>query len=132
MSDDPMTAVLKHYGVKGMRWGKRKAHLKSTNYGSRDRLRDTSMYGTRGTKRIEAHVQGGKSIKKARRKEFRRQTGQLALGAATIVTLLAAPGVAKFSAANVLNNRQAKAADWADLQNILDKTALTAYKTIVL
>jgi hypothetical protein len=129
---DPMDDVLKHYGVKGMRWGQRKAHLNSTNYGSRDRVRDTSMYGTRGTKRIESHVEGGKTIKQARRKEFRRQTAQVALGAASVLTLLAAPGVAKVGAATLVNKRQANAASFQAAQDLIDKYGVTAYKTLVL
>lgn len=124
--------VLAHYGVKGMRWGQRRAHLNSTDYGSRDKIRDTSAYGTRGAKRIESRVAAGKTIKQARRREFGRQTGQVALGAASVIALLNAPSVAQHAAQSLTNKRQLKAEDWANLQKILDKTALTSYKTIVL
>lgn len=123
-------AVLAHYGVKGMRWGKR--HSSTRNYTSRDRTRDTGMYGTRGTKRIEENVKGGKTIKKARRKEFRRQTGQVALGAASVLALLTVPQIAQHGAATLVNKRQAAAASAAAVNDLIDKFGITAYKTIVM
>jgi len=121
---------LAHYGVKGMRWGTR--HNNTRDYNGKDYARDVNQYGSRGAKRIEAHVQGGRTIGKARSKEFRRQTGQVAAVAAVGLGLTVLPGLLKTGAASTLNRRQAKAADWENLQKLMDKTALTSYKTLVL
>lgn len=129
MSDE-LDAVLKHYGVKGMRWGQR--HSKTRDYNAKDFRRDTEMYGSRGTSRIQSHIQGGKTIKQARRKEFRRQTAQGAAFIATAGAVLLGPGLAKTGAASLVNKRQAAAASKAAVEELITKYGVTAYKTIVL
>lgn len=60
-----------HHGVKGMRWGVRKDNYNS-NYSSEQRLRDKTIYGSGGVKRINKSMNKGHSISSARSKEAAR------------------------------------------------------------
>lgn len=121
--------TLAHYGVVGMKWGKR--HNNTRNYTSRDKTRDVYQYGSRGANRIEEHVKGGRTIGKARSKEFRRQTGQAAAVVALGATALLGPGLLATKAASVQNSRNAAAGARAAAE-MLAKHGLTNYKTLVL
>lgn len=85
------SSYLEHYGVKGMKWGIRKARLKSENaitnrnkskkqldkrnkkYGSADYSRDVSIYGRGGAERINKRLNKGKTLDQARRREAATQ-----------------------------------------------------------
>jgi hypothetical protein len=62
---------LAHYGVKGMRWGKRK----NPNYSDQQVKRDVQVYGKRGAKRINNSLNDGNSISVARGDEKTRRDG---------------------------------------------------------
>ena len=59
------------HGVKGMRWGVRKDNYNS-NYSPEQRLRDKTVYGSGGVKRINKSMNKGHSISSARSKEAAR------------------------------------------------------------
>lgn len=62
---------LEHFGVKGMKWGVRRAELNKTNkaYSSRQRSADKEEYGKRSVKRINRMMNEGKSRAEALAKE---------------------------------------------------------------
>ena len=60
---------LAHYGVKGMKWGRRK----NENYSSDQRARDSQIYGNRGVKRINKNMNKGESVSTARSREKTRR-----------------------------------------------------------
>ena len=62
-------AFLAHYGVKGMRWGKRT----NPNYSKDQIKRDTQIYGRRGASRINKNMNKGDSISTARGSEKTRR-----------------------------------------------------------
>lgn len=95
---------LAHYGVKGMRWGKRK----NPNYSDQQVKRDVQVYGKRGAKRINNSLNDGNSISVARgdektrrdnvmaKNKYVRQGGKIAGAAAGVVVgKLALSGVKK-------------------------------------
>lgn len=65
---------LAHYGVKGMRWGKRK----NPNYTDQQVKRDVQVYGARGAKRINKSLNDGNSISVARGDEKTRRDNVMA------------------------------------------------------
>lgn len=69
---------LTHYGVKGMKWGVRRAELDapSSRYSSANRKKDEKVHGPRAVKRINRRLNKGMTLKKARRKETTRDTLQ--------------------------------------------------------
>lgn len=95
------SSYLEHYGVKGMKWGIRKASLKvgnaianrnkpkkqldkrNKNYGSTNYSRDMALYGRGGAERINKRLNKGQTLKQARRREFATQVG-IGLSAAAI------------------------------------------------
>ena len=66
-----MTNELSHHGVKGMKWGVRKNNYNS-KYSSEQRLRDRTVYGSGGVRRINKSMNKGHSISSARSKEASR------------------------------------------------------------
>lgn len=71
MTDPYLENYLAHYGVKGMRWGKRK----NPNYADNQVKRDIQVYGKRGAKRINKSLNDGNSISVARGDEKTRRDG---------------------------------------------------------
>ena len=66
-----INSELSHHGVKGMRWGVR--HDKqNSNYSSEQRLRDKTVYGSGGVRRINKSMNKGHSISSARSREAAR------------------------------------------------------------
>lgn len=80
---------LAHYGVLGMKWGKRK---RNPNYSDQQVKRDKQIYGARGVKRINKNLNKGDQISTARgaektrrdrvmgKNKYVRQVGKLAGG----------------------------------------------------
>lgn len=77
-------AFLAHYGVKGMRWGKRKGGdsaspaTPTTPRTRREETIDVATYGTKGSARIGQRMEAGRSKGSARRREFGVQSAQAA------------------------------------------------------
>lgn len=58
--------ILRHAGVKGMKWGvRKKTPIPSHQYGSKTFKRDTMAFGVRGAERIQRKVNDGKTRKQA-------------------------------------------------------------------
>lgn len=68
--DSPVDNFLAHYGVMGMRWGKRK---QAANYENNQVKRDRQVYGDRGTRRINKELSNGTNISTARGYEKTRR-----------------------------------------------------------
>lgn len=66
-----VNSELSHHGVKGQKWGVRKEKYNS-NYSSEQRLRDKTVYGSGGVRRINRSMNKGHSISSARSKEAAR------------------------------------------------------------
>lgn len=73
-----MSSELIHYGVKGMKWGVRRAELNKTNdsYTKGQRQIDKRDFGKRGVKRINRRMNKGQTRIKARKAERRRDSLQ--------------------------------------------------------
>ncbi len=98
---------LAHYGVKGMKWGKRKAPL-NPNYSEQQYKRDSQVYGRRGANRINKNMHKGDQVSTARgmektrrdnvmaKNKYVRQAGKLGGGAVGAgVGFVASKGIAK-------------------------------------
>lgn len=73
MSNNPYNSdSLAHYGVKGMKWGKRKVS-RNSGYSSKQRKEDRSLYGAGAERRINRSMNRGHNIKSARSKEVLRR-----------------------------------------------------------
>lgn len=72
MSDMTYDDYLAHYGVKGMKWGKRKSN-RNENYSDDQMRRDGQVYGKRGAKRINSNMNKGDSVSTARSVEKTRR-----------------------------------------------------------
>lgn len=83
-----MSEEIIHYGVRGMKWGKRKAPL-NASYTQKDRNQDVSDYGLRGRQRISNRMDKGKSLNSARRSEKIRKAVPRAAIAGVGLTLAA-------------------------------------------
>lgn len=63
---------LRHYGIKGMKWGVRKEEDYHSDYSKEQRDRDKAVYGRGGVKRINKNMKKGDKISTARSKEADR------------------------------------------------------------
>jgi hypothetical protein len=82
---------LVHYGVKGMKWGQRRAEANKPNagYSRNDRVKDTLRFNSGGVKRINRRMNKGADLRTARKKEGQRTL----IKAAAIVALYNSPRV---------------------------------------
>jgi len=64
-------AFIRHYGVRGMKWGKR--NPRNENYSDQQIKRDTQVYGKSGAKRVNKQLNDGDSISVARGNEKTRR-----------------------------------------------------------
>lgn len=81
MSEPPKpSGELVHYGVKGMRWGQRKAerHAPNAKYSPNQRAYDLKQRGKGGVKRVNRNLNKGMTLKKARSKETSFRTKRAA------------------------------------------------------
>lgn len=74
---------LRHYGVKGMRWGVKKANSPNANYSKNQRNYDLSKKGKGSVKRINKRMNKGADLKTARNKEvsYKRKRAAVAVAA---------------------------------------------------
>ena len=133
---------ISHYGVPGMKWGKRKASSetpRASGYSDRMVSNDTKRLGKKSVKNINDAVAGGKSLKTARNEEYDRRATQRSKRNAAIVgagvlgvmygPLIAEVAVRSLNSA-VLAKRTSNGKKYAE-QMMRDRTtALTNYDTV--
>jgi len=89
----PSPGELAHYGVKGMKWGVRRAENKAADakfhegYSKNDRIADALRYPAGSVKRINRRMHKGSTLREARKKEGQRTL----MKAAAIVALYNSP-----------------------------------------
>lgn len=100
---------LEHFGVKGMKWGVRRAEKKAAlnkrnrHYKKADREADRASFGKGGERRINRRMNKGKTHGQAFRRELARSaaiSGAVSLG----VTAITNPGMVKLGAQVVKHN----------------------------
>ncbi|WP_218969596.1 hypothetical protein, partial [Streptomyces sp. JV178] len=106
--EKPSLDDLAHYGVKGMKWGVRRAERDAPNsrYSSVNRAKDRKTHGDKGVKRINRRLNKGQTLKKARARETTRKTALVTGAAATAAALkVAGPVLMQSIAVRAERNR---------------------------
>lgn len=138
---EPVDDFLAHYGVKGMKWGERRAALKAERIANRDSARekgytdrmrreDIRDMGIRGTRRVEKRVAGGEKINNARFKEFARTKAQGAAFVASLIGGAVAINAASKGLSTLANNINTKRGAAAAATMLADSRGLTSYNTL--
>jgi hypothetical protein len=128
--EKPTLEDLTHHGVKGQKWGIRKAaDLPNAGYSSSTRADDHITFGTSGVKRINRRMNAGKTHAKAVALEIGRSAAIRAGATATfsVAALLALHGntLASEVAKRAETNRGRAAA--ANVVGLLDKASATPF-----
>lgn len=84
MDDKPPLSELTHYGIKGMRWGVRRAEPTNPKYTPDLRTRDRKRHGSRAVNRINRRMNKGESRTKALQKEELRDQKQRLIAAGAV------------------------------------------------
>lgn len=111
---------LAHYGVVGMKWGKRKGggssktrgkNPRHENYGASQQRYDAAMYGNGHAKRVNNGMHDGKSLTEARSASYKvrnkRTVAKIALGVSTYALMAAGPSLKMGLDSAVLAKRHA-------------------------
>ena len=90
-----MANELMHYGVKGMKWGVRRAEKKAERlrldepnpkYNARQREHDRKVYGKAAPKRVNRYVNKGLTVKNARAKVIKQEAVKVAIATGATFT----------------------------------------------
>lgn len=140
---DNVDDFLAHYGVKGMKWGQRRATRVQerkdnakiaidAGYTKKKRALDASNIGAKGVYRVDKRIARGEDIRKARTKEYASSTARgVAVGAA-ILAVAYGPALANAGAAGLSKNINAKRGAEAARKLFADNKGLTSYSTVAL
>lgn len=136
---DTVNDFLQHYGVKGMRWGKRKAAPRAEGYSERDQRIDVNTHGRGGSKRINKSIEKGESLKTARnietarRKQRRQNAIALTLTGAYALSVFAPEimGATNNHVNNAVMRKKAANGERARQQAFSDRMGIPNYSTIV-
>lgn len=140
---DEVDDFLAHYGVKGMKWGERRAAKKQVRtdnankareagYSTRARNYDMSNVGKKGVRKIEARVAAGESVRKAKAKVY---TSTMLKGYAVGTAMMATPFALAAGTAglqSLANSVNAKRGAAAAATLLADTRGLTSYSTVAL
>jgi len=127
---------LEHYGVPGMKWGKRKSKTTlATGYSKSQYNYDRGQMGNRYAKRVNKRVGKGDSVEDARtneqRSRNRRHNTRLAIGAGVI---LFGPDIANIAVRSlntaVLAKQASNGRKQAEKQMRDSRVGLTNYETV--
>ena len=128
---------LAHYGVKGMRWGKKKGGDPASPSAPRTRnetIRDNIAFGPRGSARVAKRMEEGQTKKQARRREVGRQSA-IAAGTATAILgtaylALVGPQVLQSGLNRAVNSQRARNGAKAAAKLFSDNNGIANHKTV--
>ena len=134
---DEIDDFLAHYGVKGMKWGQRRAEVKAqrkensekaaeAGYSPKSRSADIVNIGNRGVRNIEKRVVRGESVDSARTKEYGVSAAK---GLAAAGVILATP-IALSAASRKLTSIRMDRATREVANMLADERGLTSYRTL--
>lgn len=136
-------SVLAHYGVKGMKWGQRRAAVKAERAENTKKARmkgysrdqkdlDTVVLGRSTVRRIEKRIAAGEDLKKVRSSEELKHTAK---NLAVAVAVLATPKLMSLGTKALVNaaaSKQAKDGAKAAADLFANSKGITSYETIAL
>lgn len=136
-SDMSLEEALAHFGVRGMKWGVRRATPRPESLSRGQDKYNAQQHGKRGAERIRQRVAGGMDLKTAREAEHirnQKQAKAVVYGAlAAYAAVRIAPVVKKYTMAaleTAANQRMAAAGAKAAAEAFSNSRGITNYSTI--